>query len=215
MNIKAFLGASAILLSVYFPPHSHAVQNRAPNKNELVKTIRDLITKGGQAKAIQLSDTGLKTNPNDSELFFLKARAFQDLRRNTDALANYSIAIYLNPKFVNAFINRGLVRGALKDVDGALIDLNNALALEPNNSAALINRGVTYGGLNNPSLAIQDFNKAIQLKANIADAYRNRGVTRHLIGDKNGACDDWGRSKDLGILEAAEWVSKLCVKSSN
>jgi tetratricopeptide (TPR) repeat protein len=132
------------------------------------------------------------------------------LRRNTESLSNYSIAIFLNPKFTNAFINRGLVKGALKDIDGALSDLDQALIIDPKNLAALVNRGVTYGGLNKPLLAITDFDRVIQIDPNYADAFRNRGLTKHLIGDKKGACDDWSKSKDLGIVDAAEWLAKLC-----
>ena len=212
MSIKVFIGVSAIFLSMHFAPYLNAALIQDSNPKELVKIIRNLLTKGELAKAIELSDAGLKTNPKNSEFFFLKARAYQDLRRNTDALANYSIAIYLNPKFVNAFINRGLVRGALQDVNGALIDLDQALVLQPNNTAALLNRGVTYAGLNKPSLAIQDFNKAIQINPNYPDAYRNRGLTKHLLGDKDGACDDWHKSKNLGINEATEWLTKYCMQ---
>lgn len=212
MSIKVFIGISAIFLSMHFVPHLNATQIQDSNPKELVKIIRNLITKGDLSKAIQLSDAGLKRNPKNSEFFYLKARAYQDLRRNTDALANYSIAIYLNPNFVNAFINRGLVRGALKDLDGAMIDLNAALALEPRNNAALLNRGVTYGALNNPTLALADFNKVIQLDPNNADAYRNKGLTSHLLGDKSGACTNWAKSKDLGIAEASEWITTLCKK---
>ena len=104
------------------------------------------------------------------------------------------------------------MKGALKDIDGALSDLDQALIIEPKNLAALVNRGVTYGGLNKPLLAITDFNRVIQIDPNYADAYRNRGLTKHLIGDKKGACDDWKKSKDLGIIDAAEWLSKYCIE---
>ena len=171
---------------------------------------RQNIKLGNSQQALSILDKYSQNAGADSEFFFLKARALQDLRRNTDALANYSIAIYLNPKYLMAIINRGLVKGALKDIDGALLDLNLALTLQPNNPAALLNRGVTYGGLNQPLLAIADFNRIIQLDPNNADAFRNRGLTKHLMGDKSSACIDWARSKDLGIAEASEWIATLC-----
>ena len=68
---------------------------------------RQNIKLGNSQQALSILDKYSQNAGADSEFFFLKARALQDLRRNTDALANYSIAIYLNPKYVMAIINRG------------------------------------------------------------------------------------------------------------
>lgn len=191
---------------INLPPPSSALATPLTIKNQ----ARENLKAGKSQEALDLLIKNSSQLNTDSQYFFLKGRALQDLRRNTESLSNYSIAIFLNPKFTNALINRGLVKGALQDINGALGDLDQALILEPKNLAALINRGVTYGGLNKPLLAITDFDRAIQIDPNYADAFRNRGLTRHLIGDKKGACDDWSKSKDLGIVDAAEWLEKLC-----
>ena len=181
------------------------------NSQSNLSTAREKIRTGRIKEALDILDNKAASAPTDSQFFFLKGRAFQELKRNTEALSNYSIALYLNPKFTNALINRALVKGALQDVEGALKDLDQALTLEPSNKAALLNRGVTYGGLNKPLLAIADFDQALKIDPSYADAYRNRGLTRHLLGDKKGACDDWVKSNNLGIRDAAEWLAKLCL----
>ena len=196
------------LASLNWPAPSSALATPLTIKNQ----ARENLKAGKSQEALDLLNKNSSQSNTDSQYFFLKGRALQDLRRNTESLSNYSIAIFLNPKFTNAYINRGLVKGALKDIEGALSDLDQALIIEPKNLAALVNRGVTYGGLNKPLLAITDFNRVIQIDPNYADAYRNRGLTKHLIGDKKGACDDWRKSKDLGILDAAEWLSKYCIE---
>lgn len=205
LNIKIVL---ALLLQIVFA--GIQIQNATAAPLAIKNQARQNLKLGNSQQALAILDKYSQTSGPDSEFFFLKARALQDLRRNTESLSNYSIAIFLNPKFTNALINRGLVKGALQDINGALGDLDQALILEPKNLAALINRGVTYGGLNKPLLAITDFDRAIQIDPNYADAFRNRGLTRHLIGDRKGACDDWSKSKDLGIVDAAEWLEKLC-----
>lgn len=196
------------LATLNWPATSSANATPVTIKNQ----ARENLKAGKSQEALDLLNKNSGHTNTDSQYFFLKGRALQDLRRNTESLSNYSIAIFLNPKFTNAFINRGLVKGALKDIDGALSDLDQALIIEPKNLAALINRGVTYGGLNKPLLAITDFNQVIQIDPNYADAYRNRGLTKHLIGEKKGACEDWRKSKDLGIIDAAEWLSKYCIE---
>lgn len=203
-NVITFLAIGFGLTNL--PAPSSALATPLTIKNQ----ARENLKAGKSQEALDLLNKNSSQSNTDSQYFFLKGRALQDLRRNTESLSNYSIAIFLNPKFTNALINRGLVKGALQDINGALGDLDQALILEPKNLAALVNRGVTYGGLNKPLLAITDFDRVIQIDPNYADAFRNRGLTKHLIGDKKGACDDWSKSKDLGIVDAAEWLAKLC-----
>lgn len=204
IKITTIFAISLVVLN--WPSRSSTFATVVNIKNQ----VRTNLKEGKSQEALDLLNKNSSQLKSDSQYYFLKGRALQDLRRNTESLTNYSIAIFLNPKFSSAYINRGLVKGALKDLDGALEDLNKALMIDPINLAALINRGVTYGGLNKPLLAIADFNRAIQIDPNYADAFRNRGLTKHLIGDKIGACDDWNKSKNLGINDALDWINTLC-----
>jgi tetratricopeptide (TPR) repeat protein len=46
-------------------------------------------------------------------------------------MADYDLAIRLNPSDTIAFKNRGLARGNQGDLDGAIADYNNAIRLNP------------------------------------------------------------------------------------
>ncbi|MCP9810036.1 tetratricopeptide repeat protein [Cyanobium sp. HWJ4-Hawea] len=159
--------------------------------------------KTNNIKAAQLLIDALTTKRKiDADLFFLQGRVFQEQKKNTDALLNYTTAIYLEPKKVNAYINRALVRGALLDLEGAMKDLNQALAIEPRNQDALLNRGVTLASLGKPKQAIEDLNKAIKINPSFADAYLNIGIVHHLLGEKAAACQNWQQATRLGSAEA-------------
>jgi tetratricopeptide (TPR) repeat protein len=48
-----------------------------------------------------------------------------------DSIADYSEAIRLNPEYVQAYYNRGFVRGQLGDYEGAIADFTRVLQLQP------------------------------------------------------------------------------------
>lgn len=147
-----------------------------------------------------------------ARFFFLQGRALQDLRRNTEALQSYSVSIFLDGANAKSFINRGLVKGALKDLNGAMDDLNHALELNPRSKEAYLNRGVTNAGLNKINNSIYDFTQSILLDQEYADAYRNRGLTYSFLGKRDQACRDWARAVELGQAEVQSWINETCQK---
>ena len=147
---------------------------------------------------------------NRAEYHFLTGRAYQELKLNTKALASYSIAIHLNAGHYKALNNRGLIKGALKDMSGAMDDLNKSIQANPTYAPAYMNRGVTRAALKKLDLAIEDFTKAIVLDPAYGDAYRNRGITYKFRGNITGACRDWLKAGELGQSSAQSWFQRHC-----
>jgi tetratricopeptide (TPR) repeat protein len=59
------------------------------------------------------------------------------------AIADYSDAVRLDPKFAAAFYNRGLAyQFGKQDFDRAITDYTEAIGLDPKHARALYNRGV-------------------------------------------------------------------------
>lgn len=172
--------------------------------------VIDLIRSGEPNRALELLNIFPRNAIKTGEYYFLRGRAMQELKFNAEALINYSIAIYIQPTNVKAFINRALVRGALRDLDGAITDLNQASQLDPKNSIVFLNRGVTFASLGKPRLALSDFTKAISLNPRYADAYVNRGIIKVQLDDLSGACLDWKKSLELGSLDAQPWMKQSC-----
>jgi tetratricopeptide (TPR) repeat protein len=182
------------------------IESMSSNKEK----AREHILGGDPRKALDLLRRMADESGRDADYFFIMGRALQDLKMNTDAFANYSISIYLDPDQVKAWINRGLARGALQDLAGAIEDFNQALRIEPTNTAALISRGVALAGSNNLNSAETDFSKAIDLNPKLADAYRNRGIARHYLKDKKGACSDWKKAGMLAPEDVWSWFKYFC-----
>ena len=84
------------------------------------------------------------------------------------AVDAYTKAIELNPKFAEAYNDRGVAYADLGNPTRAIKDYNKAIQLNPH-ALPYNNRGVTYSKLGNYQQAINDFNKAIELDPQYAE----------------------------------------------
>jgi tetratricopeptide (TPR) repeat protein len=113
------------------------------------------------------------------------------------ALAEYDRAIALNPNYISAYSNRGLLRSLrLNDQNGALADYNKAIALDPKYATAYNNRGLLRSlRLNDQNGALADYNKAIALDPKYAIAHYNRGFLKEdRLKDYRGALADYNQA---------------------
>ncbi len=78
-------------------------------------------------------------------------------------MADYNQAIELNPSFVQAYLNRGILYDDQGKGDLALADYNQAIALNPNDALAYANRGILYADLKQTEKAVTDLKKAAEL----------------------------------------------------
>ena len=60
--------------------------------------------------AIQLLDSSIKYNPRNSMVYNQRAKLFEKMGEHHKAFNDYDIAIYLNPRFGEAYANRGSLK---------------------------------------------------------------------------------------------------------
>ncbi|MGB6651229.1 MAG: tetratricopeptide repeat protein, partial [Xanthobacteraceae bacterium] len=111
--------------------------------------------------------------------FTLRARAKSDLGDLADAVADYSAALTLFPKYDAALNGRASAYSRLKNYDRALRDSTQAIGLKPDNAEYYNTRGLTYRGMGDPTKALADFDQAIKLMPNYAIAFNNRGTAHN------------------------------------
>ena len=108
----------------------------------------------------------------------------------------------MNPKYAEAYYNRGNAYGKKGDFDAAIQNLNKAIELDPELAEVYSNRGNTYilnvlkGDFD---AAIQDLGAAIALNPKYAEAYYNRGLLRLHLREWQKAKDDLTVAKDMRI----------------
>lgn len=113
------------------------------------------------------------------------------------ALAEYDLAVALDPESAVAYRHRSGIRGDLGDHDGAIADLDRAVALEPDNSWYVALRGEHHRIARHDAEAIRDLTEAIRLDPTHEFAWASRGATHERRGDLDAALADLGRALDL------------------
>jgi tetratricopeptide (TPR) repeat protein len=109
------------------------------------------------------------------------------------AIADFTKAIRINPKFALAYRGRGEAQYRKGDFDGAIADLNKVIDLAPNSAladGAFAARGAAKQQKGNTAGAIADYTAAIQLNPKCAHAYDGRASARYAKGDFDGAIAD-------------------------
>jgi tetratricopeptide (TPR) repeat protein len=124
------------------------------------------------------------------------------------AIEDYSIAINLDPKLFVAYNSRGCAKYLLGNINSALEDFNQAISLTDRHNAASINKACCLaknGGYND---ALTILNEVIASNDKFPGAYLNRGLTKELLGDIEGACSDWKKALEMGIIKAQDYIKE-------
>jgi tetratricopeptide (TPR) repeat protein len=115
----------------------------------------------------------------------VKELAAETLRKEelATALASTTRAIELQPTVPMAWLNRGLVRARMGDLDGAIADGTKAIELDARFARAWAHRGSFRGEKHDWDGMISDESKAIAIDPGLAWAWANRGAGRGMKGD--------------------------------
>ncbi len=110
-----------------------------------------------------------------------------DLKR---AEQRFSEAIGIYPSLAGAYLQRGLAREGLHQMDAAIEDFERALSQDSSLASAHTGLGVIYRERGDPARAMNEFNLAIHLNPN-ADAFYQRGQLYESQGRHQQAIEDY------------------------
>src|SRR5205814_265023 len=128
------------------------------------------------------------------------------------AIADFTRAIELDPKYGTAYNNRGLAKKNKGDLDGAVADCTRAIELDPKDADTYDNRSVAKQGQGDLSGAIADYTRAIELDPKNAGAYNQRGIAKQAQGNRNGAVADYTRAVELDPKYALAYYNRGVAK---
>lgn len=130
------------------------------------------------------------------------------------AIANWTIAIKINPEDPNAYYSRAIVKNELYTWKAALRDYDKAISLAPGFISAILNRGSLRDENGDYWGAIDDYNLVLKNDKSDIDnqqkAYFNRGNSKYNLGKNADACRDWKKALEIGADYAKERIMKYC-----
>ena len=149
-------------------------------------------------------------SPNKARPYLCRGNYYKNLKRNREALSDFTKSISLNPAYIEPYNNKGTTlynEGLLTE---ALSYLNYAIENSPEYTEAYVNKGIVLATQKKYSKALENFNRAIEIEPNNADIYINRSLTYLNMGDKNKSCLDIRTAIKLKHPEAQAIYNNEC-----
>ena len=125
-----------------------------------------------------------------------------------EAIARFTAAIRLDPKYVDAYAFRGYIWQFRKDYDKSIADFNEAIRLDPKDAWAYNNRGNAWDDKGEYDKAFPDYNEAIRLDPKSIMAYNNRGLTWGAKGEYDKAIADYNEAVRLDPKNALAYNNR-------
>jgi len=150
-----------------------------------------------QMNELPAAAAGLKETIIDlkqAEAYNLQGETNISKNQFNNAIKDFSRAININHKYVDALINRGSAYAQLGRFNDALGDFNDALKYEKKDAELYNRRGEIFMQSNLYDQAIKDFSSAIVLNPMFSDAFLNRGRAYSEKGMPEEAMNDFNHA---------------------
>ncbi len=137
------------------------------------------------------------SNPKTAKDFYLRGIKRAQLRNYRQAAKDYSKAIELDSKFVDAYLKRCEMRYKLGDNQGVLDDCYQIFAIQPTVAKAHYYQGRARYSLGYTQPAIESYTMAIAQEENYAQAYYYRGLAYKELNNLLSAIEDFQSAAEL------------------
>lgn len=147
-------------------------------------------------KALDDINTAMKYyEPGDEEVRYpayqLRAKVYQRQKKYDDALADLNSVLSMSPQDYGTIYQRAVVLYELGRYQEANADYNLMLRLNPRSQDALLGLASVAVKQNNLGTANELADRAVALSPNRSEIYVGRASVRRLMGDDQGAVDDY------------------------
>lgn len=178
------------------------------NTNTFRDKVADLLKQDQFDEVLALLSDDVLEREKDAELYLWRGNAWYNKADYIKAIADYSKATELNPKYELAFYNRGLAYVAIKEFDRAIEDYTKGISFMPNYvDAYYTDRGNAWKAKKEYEKAIDDYNKAIEINPAFENAFYNRGLAKKENNvDLEGSIKDFEKYLTLSIHKDEPWA---------
>jgi tetratricopeptide (TPR) repeat protein len=169
-----------------------------------------LIGLGNYDEAMGYINQYIEKNPEDGNGFFVRGFIYEQKKEYEKAIKEFTEALRLNAVHTYAYMYKGEAHIYLKQFKEAYDCFTKVVQIEPKNMYAYYNRGIALSNLEKYKEAIADFNVVLRIDSTYSPALNNRGNVKFLIGDLDGACNDWAKSIRLGNIASEKAFNHYC-----
>ena len=144
-----------------------------------------------------------------------RQRAYEAYQRGKyeEVIADYDMAIRLDPNDSETYHQRGLAKFQLKRHEEAIVDFDAALEINPDNAEVYYDRGLAKYQLERDEEAIVDFDTALEINPDNAEIYSWRAMAKVQIGEREEAIVDFDMAISLQPDYANDYSSRGIVKA--
>jgi tetratricopeptide (TPR) repeat protein len=179
-------------------------------------------------KAIELYDKSLKSDPEDVNVWYFRGLALSNkaatmqasstFNRNYDkqsvtvslkeAVKSYESAIEINPKYLTAWKNKGIVLCSLGEYNDSLEDFDQAIKIDSKYALAWYNKGLALRQLGKYDESVQAYDKAIEISPKNADFWYDKGKSLSCQGNYEAAIKCYEEAIRLNPSFVDAWYQK-------
>ncbi|XP_053398189.1 MORC family CW-type zinc finger protein 3-like [Mercenaria mercenaria] len=116
-----------------------------------------LFKQGKYSEALKHYNEAIKRNPKDAELHSNKAACYTKLQEFSRALAACDDCLYIDPKFIKGYLQRGIISNLMKNNKEAVKAYERALRFDPNCTEAIKGLQALQGDESSEGLAVCQF----------------------------------------------------------
>ena len=141
--------------------------------------VEFLLKNNNPAQALELADLGIKANPRNAQLQFLRTTALERLGRTEEAAKGLRSMIGAYPEIPEPYNNLAVIEAGMGNLEEALTLLSQALRINPSFATALKNKGDVH-----LALALENYEAAAPVLSNNTQLQTRLKALRRLTGSK-------------------------------
>ncbi len=145
----------------------------------------------------------------NAQYFYRRGIAQAEAKQYQKAITEYSKAIALDPKFIDAYLKRSQMRYKLGDNQGVLDDCYWVIKIKPSFAKAYYYQGRARYSLGYVQASVDSYSEAIRQDKDYAQAYYFRAIAYRDLKDKSLAIKDFQIAAELFRFEGNENAYRL------
>lgn len=148
-------------------------------------------------KLLEEQNKAIEKNSKDAKAFYERGRTNIDLGKHDEAIADFSIAIAINPAYCEAYSDIGWTYYLNGKSDKALENLGKAIEIDPKSARVYRLRGGVYVYTEQYDKAIEDFIRTLEINPKDEKAYAGWGYAYLKTEDYGKAIEKYSKAIEI------------------